>query len=68
MDEHAITIDVFHFQLAHLGPAHTGRVDRHQHGAIKEIAGGVDQPNCFLLCQDDRQRANYPLATPTDIG
>ena len=36
-----VAVDVFHFQLAHLGPAHTGRVSRHQHGLRKEIAGRV---------------------------
>ena len=29
MDEHAVTFNVFHFQLAHLDPAHAGRIDRH---------------------------------------
>ena len=42
-------------RLAHLGSAHAGRVDRHQHGAMKQVAGRVDQPDRFFLRQDGRQ-------------
>jgi hypothetical protein len=46
---------ILHFQLAHLGSAHTGRVDRHEHGSMKQIAGGVDQSYRFVLCENRRQ-------------
>ena len=31
--------DIRYLQTAHLGSAHPGRVDRHQHGAMKQVAG-----------------------------
>ena len=49
MDEHAVLSISSTLRLAQLGPAHAGRVERHQHGAMKQIAGGVDQPHGFLL-------------------
>ena len=55
VDEHAVAVDILDLQLAQLGSAHTGRVQRHQHGAMKQIAGRVDQPDRFFLRQNDRQ-------------
>ena len=51
--EHALAVDVLRFQVAQLSPAHEGRVERHQHGAMKQVAGRFDQPHRFLLGQDD---------------
>jgi hypothetical protein len=39
MDHHAHAVDVFDLQMAQLGSAHAGRVQRHQHGAVKQITG-----------------------------
>ena len=41
----SISVDL---QLAQLGSAHAGRVERHEHGAVKQIAGRVDQSDRFL--------------------
>src|SRR5450631_1073241 len=57
MDEHAVAVDILHLQLAHLGSAHAGGVDRHEHGAMKEIAGRVDQSDRFFLRENGRQPA-----------
>ncbi len=57
MDEHAHAVDVLHLEMTQFGPAHTGRIQRHQHGAMKEIAGRIDEPDRFFLRQDDRQAA-----------
>ena len=50
-------------QAAQLGAAHASRVQRHQHGAMEQIAGRVDQPGHLLRAQDVRQRA-----APLGIG
>src|SRR5580658_7699648 len=55
MDEHALTVDILYLQVAHLGSAHAGRVDRHEHGAMKQITGCVDQTYRFVLSEDRRQ-------------
>ena len=36
---------------------HAGRVKRHQHGAMEQITGGVNEPDRFLLGEDDGQTA-----------
>ena len=59
VDEHPLAVDVFHLEVAQLRPAHSGGVKRHQHGAMKQIAGGLDQPHRFFLGQDDRQLSRF---------
>ena len=39
MDQHAHAVDVLDLEMAQFGSAHAGRVQRHQHGAMKQIAG-----------------------------
>ena len=55
VDEHALAVDVFDLEVAHLGSPHTGRVERHEHGPVEEVAGRVDQRNRLVLAQDDGQ-------------
>ena len=54
MDDHACAVNVLDLEMAQFGPAHAGRIQRHQHGAMEQIAGRIDEPDCFFLCQDDR--------------
>jgi len=35
MDQHAYAVNVCHFEMAQFRPAHAGRVERHEHGAVK---------------------------------
>jgi hypothetical protein len=51
-DHHALAVDVAYLQVAQLGTPHPGRVESHQHGAMKEIARRVDQA-CHLLRTKD---------------
>jgi hypothetical protein len=57
MDEHRLAVDVLDLQMAHLGIAHAGGVEHHQHGALEKVAGGIDQACDFLHGQDGRQAA-----------
>ena len=54
LHEHPLAVDVFHLEVAQLRPAHAGRVERHQHGAVKQIAGAVDESHRFFLAEDNR--------------
>jgi hypothetical protein len=44
-------VDIGYLQAAHLCPTHTCGVERHQHGAVVQIAGGIDQPSHFIWGQ-----------------
>jgi hypothetical protein len=55
MDDHACAVNVGNLEMAKLGSTHAGRVKCHQHGAMEEIAGGINEPDRLFLCQDDRQ-------------
>ena len=48
MDHHAFAVDILDLEAAHLRPAHARRVERHQHGAMEQIAGGIDEPDRLL--------------------
>src|ERR1039457_6160047 len=51
----ARTIDVLHLEATQFSPAHASRIKRDQHGAMEQIAGGVDEPNHFFSGEDDRE-------------
>lgn len=57
MDYHPATVDVLYLEVAQLSPAHTRRVQGHEHGPMEKIAGRVDEPACFFLGQDGGQSA-----------
>jgi hypothetical protein len=38
MDDHAYAVDVRNSEMAEFGAAHAGRIQRHQHGAMEQIA------------------------------
>src|SRR6266568_3916483 len=59
VNDHPCTVDVAYLEIAQLGAAHTGRVKRHHHGAMEQIAGGVDQPGDLLHSQDCGKPARY---------
>ena len=42
-------------QMAQLRVPHAGRVQDHQHRAVRQIVGGIDHPGDFLDAQDLRQ-------------
>ena len=42
MDEHAAAVDVGNFEMAQLGAAQPGRIQRHQHGPVHQVAGALD--------------------------
>nr|WP_242617679.1 hypothetical protein [Edaphobacter modestus] len=52
---HAFAVDIGHLQATQLGPANSGRIQRHDHGAMHPVAGGVDQSRHFLLTEYRRQ-------------
>jgi hypothetical protein len=39
MDYHALTVNVLYLEVAQFGATHAGRLQRHQHGAMEQIAG-----------------------------
>src|SRR5215472_6060775 len=50
-NHHALTVDVLYLQTAEFGPAHGGGIQRHEQGAVIEIAGRVDQSGHFLRAE-----------------
>ena len=50
-DHHALLVDVLGPEVAQLGAAHAGGVERHQNGAVAQIGGGVDQAGDFVRAQ-----------------
>ena len=46
VNEHAPAIDVGDLQMAQLRVSHAGRVQDHQHRAVRQTVGGVDHPLC----------------------
>jgi hypothetical protein len=56
MDHHLWAVDVADFQVAQLGPPDARGAQRHQDGAIEQIAGRIDEPGHFFLAQDRGQR------------
>ena len=55
VNQHAPTADVRHLQMAKLGVPHPGRVQDHQHRAMRQTVGAVDHPSHLLDAQDLRQ-------------
>ena len=55
MNQHAPAIDVPDLQLAQLRVAHAGRVQDHQHRAVRQTVGRVDHPRHLLDAEDLRQ-------------
>jgi len=68
MDEHGLAVDVLDLQIAHLAIPHAGRIEHHQHGAVQEVAGRIDQPCDFLDSQDRGQPARSPGSSSTVCG
>jgi hypothetical protein len=57
VDDHALAVDIFYFQLTYLSTAQPGRIGGHQQSSVKQIPCRVEESNHFLWCQDDRQAA-----------
>ena len=55
VNQHAPAIDVLHLQMAQLRVSHAGRVEDHQHRAVRQTVGGVDHPRHLLDAEDLRQ-------------
>jgi hypothetical protein len=55
VNKHAPAIDVPDLQMAQLRVSHAGRVQDHQHRAMRQTVGGVDHPRHFLDAQNLRQ-------------
>ena len=56
-DYHAFLVDVLRTEMAHLGAAHAGRIERHQDGPMPQVAGGGNQTGDFIATQHDRYLA-----------
>jgi hypothetical protein len=55
MDEHALAIDIADLERGHLCTAAAGRVERHEHGALKGCPGRLDQTCDFFPAEHLRQ-------------
>jgi hypothetical protein len=51
MDQHQFFIDVAGFQLHQFSASHARGVEGHQHGAIQQVGGGLDEPGDFFRTQ-----------------
>jgi len=57
MDDHPRAVDICDLEVAHLGATQARCIQHHQHGAVHEVAGQIDQPRYFLLVKNDRSRS-----------
>jgi hypothetical protein len=55
VNQHPPAVDIRELQMAELRVPHAGRVQDHQHRAVRQTVGGVDHPRHFLDAQDLRQ-------------
>jgi hypothetical protein len=53
--DHTFAVDISHLEAAQLGPAPTGRIQRHGHRSMHEVSGAIDQPRDLFLAQHARQ-------------
>ncbi len=66
---HAFFVDVLRAHAAQLGPAHAGRVERHQDGAVTEVRSGVLVPGRPLaVLQIRRGEAECVEKTEVESG
>ena len=57
-DHHALRVDGRHLEMRDLGGTHATRVDRHDDGAVPDVAGVLDEAeNLVPLADHDRDRA-----------
>ena len=55
VNHHPPAVDVGDLQLPELRVPHAGRVQDHEHRAVRQTVGGVDHPRHLLDAQDLRQ-------------
>lgn len=55
VDDHALTVDVTHFQVREFGTPESGGVERHQQSAVQRRSSRIDQPRHFFLAEDGWQ-------------
>jgi hypothetical protein len=55
MDDHALAVDIGDLEVEQLCPAQSGCVQHHQHGAMHEVAGRLDEPRYVPLIENRRQ-------------
>jgi hypothetical protein len=55
VNHHPPAVDVGDLQMPELRVPHAGRVQDHQHRAVRQTVGGVDQPRHLLDAQNLRQ-------------
>ena len=71
-NDHPLAVDVADLQRRHLCAAAAGRVEGHQHGALKGRPGHIDQAGDFSLAEHLRQaqvwsRIRRLSCTPTSL-
>jgi len=54
MNDHAFAVDIGDLEVAHLGPAKSRCIQHHQHGAMHQVAGRINELRDLLLVQDGR--------------
>src|SRR5229473_3557580 len=52
VDDHALAVDVTHFQACEFGTAESGGIERHQQSAMQRRASRIDELRHFLLAED----------------
>src|SRR5208337_2224951 len=67
MNDHTLAVDIGDREMAQLGPAQAGCIQHHQHGAMHQVAGRVDQSRHLLLVKYGRQ-STLPLGKWNVIG
>jgi hypothetical protein len=51
MNDHALAIDIADLEMAWFSASQAGRIQHHQHGAMREVLRGSNEPRHFLLTQ-----------------
>jgi hypothetical protein len=55
VQHHPPAVDVGDLQPAQLSPAYAGRIERHHHRTMHQVAGRIDQTGHFFLAEHGRQ-------------
>src|SRR5579864_3284951 len=70
VNHHSLAVNVANLQMREFGPAHSGRIERHQDRAIERSRCGVDEPRDLLRAEylgqpDDSLRVRSFVNTPS---
>src|ERR1035437_8530689 len=55
MNDHTLAVDIGDLEMTQFGPAQSGRVEGHQHGAMHQVPSRINQPTHLIRAEYNRQ-------------